>query len=151
MLKCYKVLDWIWNPMHCTHNGLWWYWFASLQIHWQSLMLLHLILWRRELGKTAALVSNLCQNASDPEWWLNWLVYLAKTKLNVNPTVAHNLITSRIQRIYLMITKHGQNGSSKGISTLLMMAVSGVSKTNGPERLVWADLHEITQGLGFQK
>ena len=50
-----------------------------------------------------------------------------------------------------MITKHGQNGSSKGISTLLMMAVSGVSKTNGPERLVWADLHEITQGLGFQK
>ena len=50
-----------------------------------------------------------------------------------------------------MITKHRQNGSSKGISTLLMMAVSGVSKTNGPERLVWADLHEITQGLGFQK
>ena len=25
-----------------------------------------------------------------------------------------------------------------------MVEVSGVSKTNGPERLAWADLHEIT-------
>ena len=31
------------------------------------------------------------------------------------------------------------------------MAVSGVSKTNGLERLAWVDLHEITPGRGFKK
>ena len=31
------------------------------------------------------------------------------------------------------------------------IAVMGNSKTNCPERLAWADVHEITRGGGFQK
>ena len=42
--------------------------------------------------------------------------------LDANPIVAHHLIASRIQGIYRMIMKHPQNGSSKGISTLLLAA-----------------------------
>ena len=42
--------------------------------------------------------------------------------LDTNPNAAHHLIASQIRTIYLMITKHPQNGSSKGISTLLLAA-----------------------------
>ena len=43
--------------------------------------------------------------------------------LNVNPTAAHHLVASLmvILTIYLMTTKYPQNGSSKGISTLLLV------------------------------
>ena len=38
--------------------------------------------------------------------------------LDENPTGAHHLRVSQILRIYQMITKHPQNGSSKGKTTL---------------------------------
>ena len=49
----------------------------------------------RILGTAAALVSNLCQNASDPQ--------------SIGVSSKDNLI--RIRRIHRMITKHPQNGS----------------------------------------
>ena len=42
--------------------------------------------------------------------------------LSTNPTSAHHLMASLILVIYQMITKHPQNGSLKGISTLLLAA-----------------------------
>ena len=44
--------------------------------------------------------------------------------LNANHTVAHHLTASLIQTIYQTITKHPQNDSSKGISTLKLAAGS---------------------------
>ena len=37
--------------------------------------------------------------------------------VNENSTAAHHLIASLILTIYIMVTKHLQNGSSKGIFT----------------------------------
>ena len=42
--------------------------------------------------------------------------------LNEIPLAAHHLIASMIQMIHLMVLKNQQNGSSKGISTLLLVA-----------------------------
>ena len=53
---------------------------------------------------------------------LNWSAYQARTMLDTNSTVAHHLIASLIRTIYLMITKHPQNGSLKSLSTLLLAA-----------------------------
>ena len=63
----------------------------------------------RELGKAAALVSNLCPNASDPQL----ISISSKDKADANLPASHHL--SWIQRIYQKITKHPQN---QGISTL---------------------------------
>ena len=46
--------------------------------------------------------------------------YRAKTIFYANPPVAHHL--SQIRRFYLMIKKHPQNGSSKGMSFFLLAA-----------------------------
>ena len=55
--------------------------------------------------------------------------------LNVNPSAAHHLMASLIWTIYL---KHPQNGSYKGISTLLLGSAGlwPAGKTN--EDTVWA-------------
>ena len=74
------------------------------------------ILREREIGKAAALKSNLCPNASDPQS----IGVSSKDSARRDSPVAHHL--SRIRRIYQMITKHPQNGSSKGISTLKLAA-----------------------------
>ena len=74
------------------------------------------ILPERKLGKAAALVSNLPRTHQT----LNRLAYRATTMLDANPPVAYHL--SQIWRIYLMITKHPQNGSSKSIFTLKLAA-----------------------------
>ena len=79
------------------------------------------ILRARASGKTAALVSNICRM----HLILNRPAYRAKKMLNPNPTAAHHLIASLIRTIYQMITKHPQNDSSKGISTLLLAACPG--------------------------
>ena len=42
------------------------------------------------------------------------------------PTVAHHLMASLFQTIHRMIMKHPQNGSSKGISTLLLVTALGL-------------------------
>jgi len=72
------------------------------------------ILRERGLGKAAALKSNLCPNASDPQ------SIGISSKDNARRDAAHHL--SLIRRIYRKITKHTQNGSSKGISTLKLAA-----------------------------
>ena len=50
------------------------------------------ILRKRELGKAAALVSNLCPNASDPQS----IGVSSKDIFNVNPPVAHHLSSSQL-------------------------------------------------------
>ena len=44
------------------------------------------------------------------------------------PTVAHHLMASLFQTIHRMIMKHPQNGSSKGISTLLLVTALGLAE-----------------------
>ena len=53
---------------------------------------------------------------------LHWSAHRAKTMLDANPTAAHHFTASPLQRIHWMITKHPQNGSLKGISTLMLAA-----------------------------
>ena len=50
------------------------------------------------------------------------MAYQAKITLNEIPFAAHHLIAILIQTIHKMILKNLQNGSSKGISTLLLVA-----------------------------
>ena len=84
------------------------------------------ILGERELGKAAALVSNLCPNASDP------------------------------QSIGVSSKDNTRRESPCGTSSqsdsedLPEDHVGGESLRLRPERLAWADLHEITRGGGFQ-
>ena len=72
-----------------------------------------------EREKAAGLVSNLSFQTRQT---LNRSAYCAKMTLNDNPTATHHLMANLIQTTRLMIMKHPQNGSSKGISTLLLVA-----------------------------
>ena len=90
---------------------------------------LRAIIWARELGKTAALVSNLCPNASESMIRLpigQIEDYRKKTMLIEIPSVAHHLISSPIPTIHLNISKNPQNGSSKGILCCLSMVRRGI-------------------------
>ena len=80
------------------------------------------ILQVRALGKTALLLQHKCPIFALTHQALNRSAYLALTMLDTNPIMADHLMASLIQTIYRMIMKHRQNGSLKGISTLLLPA-----------------------------
>ena len=63
-------------------------------------------------------LQHLCPIFSKTHQTLNWSGYQTKKMLNTNPPAAPHVIASLIQKIYLMLTKHPQNGSAKGISML---------------------------------
>ena len=86
----------------------------------------------RKLGKAAALVSNLCPNASDSQL----ISISSKDKADMNLPAAHHL--SWIQRIYQKITKHPQNGSLKGISTLKQIP-------DTPQGIGWLFSRDVVQ------
>ena len=73
----------------------------------------------RKLVKYAALVSNLCPNASDPHSVGAYSKDDAQLESHCC-TQSNDLIASLIWIIHQMILKHPQNKSSKGVSTLLL-------------------------------
>ena len=82
---------------------------------------LRAIIWARELDETAALLFNICPNASESMIRPSNGGRIEQRKcslLNANPTAAHHLMASLIRTIYRMIMKHPQNGRSKGTSIL---------------------------------
>ena len=58
-------------------------------------------------------------NSTVPTWQKK--ITLEKTTLDANPTAEQHLIVSPIRTIYWKITNHPQNGTSKGIFTLLLV------------------------------
>ena len=70
---------------------------------------LRAIIWARELDETAALLFNICPNASESMIRPSNGGRIEQRKcslLNANPTAAHHLMASLIRTINRMIMKH---------------------------------------------